>query len=72
MYSQAGAPLATGLALCPRAVEELQRAYQVVAGVHRESVYMDHQDKTPKLSEFLDKLEEMIKEVKAEMQEDRS
>jgi len=56
---------------CPRAVEELQRAYQVVAGVHRESVYMDHQDKTPKLSEFLDKLEEMIKEVKAEMQEDR-
>ncbi len=56
---------------CPRAVEELQRAYQVMTGVYRESIYMDHPDKVPRLKEFLDKLEEFIEEIRAEMVENR-
>jgi hypothetical protein len=43
----------------------------VVTGVYRESIYMDHPDKVPRLKEFLDKLEELIEEIRAEMLENR-
>ncbi len=49
-----------------RAIEELQRAYHVINGVYRESIHMDHADKTPTIGKWLEEIEEMVVELRNE------
>ena len=49
-----------------RAIEELQRAYHVINGVYRESIHMDHADKTPTIGRWLEEIEELVVELRNE------